>query len=116
MMTSMSTNESTVPIAIEQARLVERLSPDAWIVNFTNPAGLITQAIADSRLLNRQIETALRHIEQMLRLAIDIAHRKSHAGITAPAIQAKADIDADDVAFLQMLLGAGDAVTDHLIH
>jgi 6-phospho-beta-glucosidase len=37
----------TVPIAIQQARLVEKLSPDGWIVNFTNPAGLITQAIAD---------------------------------------------------------------------
>jgi 6-phospho-beta-glucosidase len=37
----------TVPIVLEQARLVERLSPDAWIVNFTNPAGLVTQAIAD---------------------------------------------------------------------
>lgn len=37
----------TVPIAIQQARLVERLSPDGWIVNFTNPAGLITQAVAD---------------------------------------------------------------------
>jgi 6-phospho-beta-glucosidase len=37
----------TVPIAIEQARTVERLSPDGWIVNFTNPAGLITQAVAD---------------------------------------------------------------------
>ena len=36
----------TVPVAIEQARLVERLSPEAWIVNFTNPAGLITQAVA----------------------------------------------------------------------
>jgi 6-phospho-beta-glucosidase len=35
----------TVPIAVEQARLVERLSPDAWLINFTNPAGLITQAI-----------------------------------------------------------------------
>lgn len=35
----------TVPIAIEQARTVARLSPTAWIVNFTNPAGLITQAI-----------------------------------------------------------------------
>lgn len=35
----------TVPVAIEQARLVERLSPQAWIVSFTNPAGLITQAI-----------------------------------------------------------------------
>lgn len=37
----------TVPIALEHARLVEKLSPDAWIVSFTNPAGLITQAISD---------------------------------------------------------------------
>ena len=36
----------TVPVAIEHARLIERLSPDAWIINFTNPAGLITQAIS----------------------------------------------------------------------
>ena len=35
----------TVSIAVEQAKLVERLSPQAWIVNFTNPAGLVTQAI-----------------------------------------------------------------------
>jgi 6-phospho-beta-glucosidase len=37
--------QRTIPIAIEQARLVERVAPEAWIVNFTNPAGLITQAI-----------------------------------------------------------------------
>lgn len=35
----------TVPVAIEQARLVEKYSPQAWLVNFTNPAGLITQAV-----------------------------------------------------------------------
>ena len=35
----------TVAIAVEQARAVERLSPKAWLINFTNPAGLITQAI-----------------------------------------------------------------------
>ena len=35
----------TVSIAVEQARLVERFSPRAWLINFTNPAGLITQAI-----------------------------------------------------------------------
>ena len=35
----------TVPVAIEHARIVERLSPSAWIINFTNPAGIITQAI-----------------------------------------------------------------------
>lgn len=36
----------TVPIAVEQARAVHRLAPKAWLINFTNPAGLITQAIA----------------------------------------------------------------------
>jgi 6-phospho-beta-glucosidase len=35
----------TVPVALEYARTVERLSPDAWLINFTNPAGLVTQAI-----------------------------------------------------------------------
>jgi 6-phospho-beta-glucosidase len=35
----------TVPIAVEQARAVQRLAPKAWLINFTNPAGLITQAI-----------------------------------------------------------------------
>ncbi|HEY6377531.1 MAG TPA: hypothetical protein VIX90_18565, partial [Edaphobacter sp.] len=37
----------TVSVAIEQAKMVERLSPQAWLINFTNPAGLITQAIRD---------------------------------------------------------------------
>ncbi len=36
----------TVPVAIEYARLVERLAPQAWLINFTNPAGLMTQAIS----------------------------------------------------------------------
>jgi 6-phospho-beta-glucosidase len=36
----------TVPVAVEYARLVERVAPQAWIINFTNPAGLITQAIS----------------------------------------------------------------------
>ena len=36
----------TVPVALEHAKMVEKLAPGAWIVNFTNPAGLITQAIS----------------------------------------------------------------------
>lgn len=38
----------TVPVALQYARLVERHAPDAWLINFTNPAGLITQAIAQN--------------------------------------------------------------------
>src|SRR5579871_1551367 len=36
----------TVPVAVDYARLVAQLAPQAWIINFTNPAGLITQAIS----------------------------------------------------------------------
>jgi 6-phospho-beta-glucosidase len=35
----------TVPVAVDQAQTVARLAPDAWLINFTNPAGLITQAV-----------------------------------------------------------------------
>lgn len=35
----------TVPEAMRLARAVARLSPDAWVINFTNPAGIITQAM-----------------------------------------------------------------------
>jgi len=35
----------TVPVALAYARIVERLAPKAWFINFTNPAGLITQAL-----------------------------------------------------------------------
>jgi 6-phospho-beta-glucosidase len=36
----------TIAVAIEYGRLIERLAPDAWMINFTNPAGLITQAVS----------------------------------------------------------------------
>lgn len=34
----------TLPVALELARTVAELAPRAWLVNFTNPAGLITEA------------------------------------------------------------------------
>ena len=37
----------TVPVALSLARDAERLAPGALIVNFTNPSGLITQALSD---------------------------------------------------------------------
>ena len=35
----------TVPVVLEAARAVERLAPGAWFVNFTNPAGIVTEAV-----------------------------------------------------------------------
>jgi 6-phospho-beta-glucosidase len=36
----------TVPVAVRLARRVAARAPDAWVVNFTNPAGLVTEAMA----------------------------------------------------------------------
>jgi 6-phospho-beta-glucosidase len=35
----------TIPVAVDIAERVKRLAPDAWVINFTNPAGMVTQAM-----------------------------------------------------------------------
>ncbi|MHB8133546.1 MAG: family 4 glycosyl hydrolase [Anaerolineaceae bacterium] len=35
----------TVPVMLDIARQVERIAPDAWILNMSNPAGIVTEAI-----------------------------------------------------------------------
>lgn len=37
----------TIPVIFDYAELLERVSPGAWLINFTNPAGLVTQALRD---------------------------------------------------------------------
>jgi 6-phospho-beta-glucosidase len=37
----------TLPVALAHARIVGRVAPGAWLINFTNPAGLITQALTE---------------------------------------------------------------------
>lgn len=35
----------TIPVALEIAREMESICPQAWLVNFTNPSGIITEAV-----------------------------------------------------------------------
>lgn len=37
----------TVPVMLEIARVVAERAPGAWLVNFTNPAGLVTEAVQE---------------------------------------------------------------------
>ncbi len=44
----------TIPAMVEYGRLVARLAPRAWLINFSNPVSLITQAVhqeTDTRLI-----------------------------------------------------------------
>ena len=36
----------TLPTALEVARIVQQLAPQAWVINFTNPAGIVTEAMS----------------------------------------------------------------------
>lgn len=36
----------TIPVMLDIARRVEKLAPDARIINFTNPAGIVTEAVS----------------------------------------------------------------------
>ena len=35
----------TIPVMLDIARRMEKLSPDAWLVNFTNPSGILAEAL-----------------------------------------------------------------------
>lgn len=36
----------TVPVAVHIAERIRELAPDAWTINFTNPAGIVTEAMS----------------------------------------------------------------------
>lgn len=43
----------TLPVAVRVAERVRALAPDAWVINFTNPAGMVTEAM--SRVLGPRV-------------------------------------------------------------
>lgn len=49
----------SIPAILDYARLLQEVSPGAWMYNFTNPAGLVAQALQDaggsSRFSNRSM-------------------------------------------------------------
>ena len=38
----------TIPVLLEYCELVKKYAPNAWIFNFTNPSGLVTQALKNA--------------------------------------------------------------------
>ena len=36
----------TIPVMLDICRVIQRCAPDAWVVNYTNPTGLVAEAVA----------------------------------------------------------------------
>ena len=96
----------TVATAVEQARLVERLSPKAWLINFTNPAGIITQAIKHNS--NARIVGICDTPTEML-------HRINLA-LAAPPDAVRCDyVGLNHLGWIRRIRLHGEDVTDRLL-
>ena len=96
----------TVSIAIEQARTVERLSPQAWLINFTNPAGLITQAI-------RHHSGA--RVVGICDTPTEMLHR-IHVALGATPEEVRADyVGLNHLGWIRRILLRGEDVTERLL-
>ncbi len=96
----------TIGIAIDQARVVERLAPDAWLINFTNPAGLITQAIRH--------HTGAK-VVGICDTPTEMLHR-IHTALGASAEEVHCDyIGLNHLGWIQRIVLRGDDVTAKLL-
>ena len=96
----------TLPVTLAHARIVERVAPAAWFINFTNPAGLITQAL-------RQ-HTGLRVIG-ICDTPIELFHNIAEA-----AGEAQADMEFDyaglnHLGWVRRVLLRGQDITERLL-
>lgn len=96
----------TVSIAVEQARTVERLSPRAWLINFTNPAGLITQAIRHN--------TGAR-VVGICDTPMEMLHRIHTALDAAPAEIRTEYVGLNHLGWIRRIYLRGEDVTDRLL-
>ena len=96
----------TVPIAVEQARVVHRLAPKAWLINFTNPAGLITQAImqhTDARVVG------------ICDTPTEMLHRIASALTTDPAEVRCEYVGLNHLGWIRRIELRGKDVTDQVL-
>ena len=96
----------TVATAVEQARAVERLSPQAWLINFTNPAGLITQAI--------QHNTGAR-VVGICDTPTEMLHRINTALDAAPEDVCTEYVGLNHLGWIRRIYLRGEDVTERLL-
>ncbi|MGW4203913.1 6-phospho-beta-glucosidase [Streptomyces sp. NPDC004726] len=107
----------TVPVVLDLAeQVVRHAAPGAWIVDFTNPVGIVTQALLDAGhraigLCNVAIGLQ-RRFAGLLGVDADRVELE-HVGLNHLTWERAVRVDGEDV--LPKLLAAhGDALADHL--
>ena len=107
----------TVPVVLELADIVRRrAAPDAWIVDFTNPVGIVTQALLDHGhralgLCNVAINIQ-RTLAERLGVGIDEVALE-HVGLNHLSWERAARVDGVD-RLPELLANDADWLADHV--
>ena len=96
----------TLPVTLRHARTVERVAPGAWFINFTNPAGLITQALVQN--------TSLRVIG-ICDTPIELFHRIAEAVGAPPAEMTFDYAGLNHLGWVRRVTLRGEDITGRLL-
>jgi 6-phospho-beta-glucosidase len=96
----------TVPVVLDIAEHVSRLAPDAWIVDFTNPVGIVTKALLDQGHRAVGLCSAAIVFQRHFARVLDVAPERvelDHAGLNHLTWELGVRVDGED--FLPQLVG-----------
>jgi 6-phospho-beta-glucosidase len=96
----------TVPIVLDIARRARELAPDAWIVDFTNPVGIVTKALLDEGHRAIGLCSAAVVFQKHFAKILDVEYPRielDHVGLNHLTWELGVRLDGEDV--LPQLLG-----------
>jgi 6-phospho-beta-glucosidase len=90
----------TVPVVLEVAEAAARVAPDAWIVDFTNPVGIVTRALLDAGHKAIGLCNVAIGVQRRFASALDVAPSDvllDHVGLNHLTWVRSATVDGVDV-------------------
>jgi 6-phospho-beta-glucosidase len=90
----------TVPVVLDIAERSRRLAPDAWIVDFTNPVGIVTKALLDEGHKAVGLCSAAMVFQRHFAKVLDVAPERielDHLGLNHLTWEVGVRLDGEDV-------------------
>jgi 6-phospho-beta-glucosidase len=90
----------TVPVVLDIARRAREVAPDAWIVDFTNPVGIVTKALLDEGHRAVGLCSAAMVFQRHFAKVLDVAPERvelDHVGLNHLTWEVGVRVDGDDV-------------------
>jgi len=107
----------TVPLVLELAELTaKRAAPDAWIVDFTNPVGIVTQALLDEGHRAVGLCNVAINIQRQLAARFEVAPDRvelEHVGLNHLSWERAVRVDGVD-RLPELLESEPQALADHV--